>query len=125
MALVILEQIPLHTGDVRVKTPSGMTWGLQDISDEDAGRTTDNVMHKNRTGQKRKLQLEWQNPTFQEAAAIMQAFNPEYIHVRYPDLLTGGYDDREFYVGDRTAPYKFFTVGDKRMSSVSFDIIER
>ena len=125
MAIVFFEEIPLESGDTRVKCPSGMTWGLQDISGADAGRTTDDVMHKNRTSQKIKLPLDWQGVTFAEAHEIISAFNPEYVDVKYPDVLAGGVVTKTFYVGDRTAPFKFYTVGDKRMNSVSLDIVER
>lgn len=72
-----------------IKTPSSFSWGLQDVSDSASGRTQDTIMHKNRVGQKRKIALGWNNPTKEEAAAILQAFNPEYINVTYPDAMSG------------------------------------
>ena len=110
---------------VLIKTPSVFSWGLQDISDSDAGRTDDTVMHKNRIGQKRKISLAWNNPTREETASILQTFNPEYIMVTYPDALSGLNETREFYVGDRSAPMKIWTINNKRYSQISFDIIER
>lgn len=110
---------------VKIKTPSSFVWGLQDVSAADSGRTDDTVMHKNRIGQKRKLSLAWNNLTDEEAAAITQAFNPEYVTVTYPDAMAGSNESREFYVGDRTAPMKIWTVGNKRYEQLSFDIIER
>ena len=82
-------------------------------------------MHKNRVGQKRKIALTWNNPTKEETAVILQAFNPEYINVTYPDAMSGKDETRVFYVGDRTAPMKMWTVSKKRYSQISFDIIER
>jgi|GEM_PF-3788472 len=38
-------------------TPSEFTYGLQDVSDTQSGRTLDAVMHKNRIAQKRKLNM--------------------------------------------------------------------
>lgn len=108
-----------------IKTPSGMSWGLQDVSDSDAGRTQDAIMHKNRIAQKVKLSLSWDNPTREETASILQVFNPEYINVTYPDAMSGQNETRTFYVGDRTAPMKIWTVGNKRYSQLSFDLIER
>ena len=56
----------------------------------------------------------------------MRAVNPEYIHVRYPDMLSGTYETREYYVGDRTTPVKYWRVGaDKMIEKISFDFIER
>ena len=108
-----------------IKTPSSFIWGLQDVSDSASGRTQDTIMHKNRVGQKRKIALGWNNPTKEEAAAILQAFNPEYINVTYPDAMSGTDETREFYVGDRSAPMKMWTVKKKIYSQISFDIIER
>lgn len=55
----------------------------------------------------------------------MQAFNAEYVFVRYPDALTGTDETREFYVGDRTGSMNIWTIDNKRYTSISFDIIER
>lgn len=111
--------------------PSSLTYGLQDISASDAGRVHDgtNRMYKMRTSQKRKLQLTWTLITAEQASAILQAFNPEYVHVRYFDVLDGQLETREFYVGDRTAPFKWYQIPGQtygtRVSTLSFDIIER
>lgn len=110
---------------VKVKAPSSLTWGLQDNSDSDAGRDNDDLMHKNRTSQKRKLNLSWNGPTPAETAAILQAFNPEYIEVTYNDAMSGEAETRTFYVGDRSAPVAIWTVNHKRYTSISFNIIER
>ena len=93
--------------------PSSFTWGLQDISASESGRTDDTIMHKNRVGQKRKLE-------------IVQAVNPEYISVEYPDLLSGNkHEVRTFYVGDRSAPFKCWWIGNQRMEGLQFDLIEQ
>lgn len=109
--------------------PSSLTWGLQDISASDAGRTNDPnaTMYKLRVAQKRKLSVSWTCPTQAQVTAILQAFNPEYFAVRYFDLLDGGWQTRTFYCGDRSAPYKWFDLPDKgtRISTLSFDLIER
>lgn len=82
-------------------------------------------MHKNRVGQKRKISLTWNNPAPGDVAIILQAVNPEYFIVTYPDAMSGQIETREFYVGDRTAPMKIWTANNKRYSQLSFDIIER
>ena len=105
--------------------PSSFSWGLQDVSASESGRTDDALMHKNRVAQKRKISLQWNGTTWQQTSLILKAFNPEYVSVRYPDPMSGTYETRTFYVGDRTAPYKCWWVGNRRMESVSFDIIER
>ncbi len=112
---------------VPCKCPSTFTWGLGDNSASDAGRVQDgnDTMYKNRTTQKRKINLGWNGITQAEAAQILQMFNPEYIRVTYWDAMDGCEETRTFYVGDRSAPVKIWVVGQKRYQSLSFDIIER
>ena len=108
-----------------VKCPSAMTWGLQDVSKSDAGRTNNALMHKNRIAQKRTISLTWNGLTRQECHKLVKAFNPEYISVRYYDPLDGELSTRTFYVGDRTAPVAIWFKDKKIYQNLSFDIIER
>ena len=80
----------LKVDGVAMPCPSSFTWGLQDISASESGRTDDTTMHKNRVGQKRKLSVGWNGPDWDTACKIIQAVNPEYIQVTYPDLLCWG-----------------------------------
>lgn len=108
--------------------PSSLEWGLQDISASDAGRVQDsgNTMYKMRLSQKRKLNITWTMPTRAQAAEILNAFNPEYIYVRYFDPMENSYNIRQFYVGDRSAPFKWFDImGGTRLTTLAFNIIER
>jgi hypothetical protein len=118
------EHNPLRSVDGKlVKCPSSYQWKMQDISASDAGRTEDTKMDKKRIGQIRKIELEWQNVSITDAAAILQAFNPEYIEVCYLDAMTGSYRTSEFYVGDRSTPLYNAKLG--VWNNVAFNIIER
>ena len=108
---------------VSVRPPSSYQWSLQDVSEPDAGRTEDALMHKLLITQKVKLQLAWQNITTADASAILTAFNKEYLSVEYLDPMAGGYVTKTFYVGDRSAPMYNNTVG--VWSNVAFNIIEQ
>lgn len=105
--------------------PSVFNWGLQDISAAESGRTDDTIMQKNRVGQKRKIGLQWNGIDWKTTSDILKAFNPEYIDVTYPDMMSGVYETRTFYVGDRSSPVKWWLAGNRRIESLSFDIIER
>jgi hypothetical protein len=109
-----------------VPTPFDVTYGLMDISASDAGRTQDanSTMHKNRIGQKRKISLVWKGLTSAETAQVMQAFNPEYVYVRYHDALSDSYEVRRFYVGDRSAALNQVTLGGITYKTLTFNIIE-
>lgn len=111
------------------KDPSSYEYVLSDVSDPDAGRTEDVLMHKKRIGQVCSLKLSWQNLTTAEASTILKAFNPEYISVRYLSPLSGGYNDDTFYVGDRSAPFyhtvKLNGVDTGVWSNISFNLIRQ
>ncbi len=128
MAMLMVGETPTSLRAI-TPDPAELTWGLQDVSSSDAGRVQDagNTMYKMRTSQKRKLSITWTLPDAAQAASILRAFNPEYFYVRYWDAMGGGYEVRQFYAGDRSAPFKWFGLADKgtRFATVKFDIIER
>lgn len=116
----------LIVNGVALPDPSEMSWGLMDVSASDAGRTEDTRMHKNRLGQKRKIELGWNNIKPAAASMILQAVNPEYINVTYFDAMSGTMQTREMYVGDRSAPLKWWHGSTGRYySRLSFNLIER
>ncbi len=113
------------SGGWQTFTPSEFTYGLQDISASDSGRTQDGLMHKNRITQKVKLNLGFWGLRPEETARLLQAFNPEYVEVEYPDAMSGHNEIRTFYTGDKTAPVEMWVVNNKAYSKISFNIIER
>lgn len=115
---------PIRAVDgVAIKSPSAYRWKLEDVSSNEAGRTENYVMDKMRWGQLVGLELKWQNVSIADGAAILQAFNPQYITVEYLDALEGGYIEKEFYVGNRAAPLYNGELG--VWSEISFNIIQR
>lgn len=103
--------------------PSKYIYNLQDVSDSNAGRTEDALMHKNRIAQKVSINLEWQNLRTADISKVLQAFNPEYITVQYLDALAGDFLTKTFYVGDRSTPL-YNSVKDV-WENIAFNIIER
>ena len=65
----------------------------------------------------------WQNVSIEDAAAIIQAFNPEYVKICYLDARLGKYRTSEFYTGDK--PAQLYNSRKGIWSSVSFNAIER
>lgn len=111
-------------GITTLPAPAVYQWELEDISGKGAGRTEANVkMNKMRLGQVCGITLAWNGVTTAQASAILQAFNPEYVNVKYLDPLSGGYKTREFYVGNRSAP--LFDARRGVWENVSFKIVQR
>lgn len=127
MAVISVGMDPLRLVPIS-PDPYKLVWGLQDVSADDAGRVKDAqaTMYKQRLAQKRKLQLAWRNPDHAATGRILRAFNPEYVYIRYWDAMEDAWAVRQFYVGDRTAPLRWFeTLGGTRFEELSFDVIER
>lgn len=110
---------------VKIPCPSEFTWGLQDVSDSEAGRDQNAYMYKNRIAQKRKINLSWNAVRPDKIKKILQAFQPEYVMVEYFDPLEGEVVTKEFYTGDKTAPVHMWTGTNKLYSNVAFNLIER
>lgn len=106
-----------------VPCPSSYSWSLQDLSESDAGRTEDGTMDKQLIGQCVKIELAWNYVDSETAAAVLNAFNPEYFTVKYYDAKDKVYREAEFYAGDRSAPLYSQRLG--LWKSIKFNIIER
>ena len=111
-----------NVGGVFVHSPATYQGSYQDVSDADAGRTEDGLMHKNMIGTKVKIQLGWNYLKDNEISTILQAFSPEYFQVKYKDPMTASFQTKTFYCGDKATPAYNSKLG---IWSVSFNIIER
>lgn len=120
-----MAEVMITVNGTPLPCPSKYTWGLQDVSAGESGRTDDALMHKNRVAQKRKIAIGYNGADMSTVSVVLQAVNPEYIDVYYFDPMDGEFETRTFYVGDRSAPFKTFWVGNRRVERLSFDIIER
>lgn len=104
------------------KAPSKYQWALQDLSKKGAGRTENNVMKKMRVGQLVKITLEWRMVSTEDAAIILQAFNPEYLDLLYLSPYHGTVIKGQFYVGDRNTP--IFSAKNGVWEKISFALTE-
>ena len=117
----------LTVDGVEMPNPDTYSWGEQDVSAPDAGRTQDAnaTMYKMLITRKIKLQLGWSNRDEQTIASIISAFSPEYVEIRYFDARAADYVTKTFYVGDRSVPFREIRQGGHAISTLTFNIIER
>lgn len=113
-----------------IPCPSGITYGLQDVSKSDAGRDESGLMYKGLITRKVKLSLTWNGIKFADAHRVIQAFtSSEYFSVTYCDPYECSSDEgrvtKEFYRGDVSAPFYWQIPGKTFFQNVAFDIIER
>ena len=107
-----------------IPNPSSLQWGIQSVSDSNAGRDMNGSMHVNLVTRKRKLELTWNAVDFNTAKEILSAVNNETFLVEYRDALTNRMEKRTFYVGDRSAPVYSYAVGHQWYSNINFNLIE-
>ena len=67
----------------------GIKWQRNDIEIEDAGRTLDGVMHRDRVDSKVRLDIKCRPLKSSEAMAVLGAIKPEFVTVRYIDPQDG------------------------------------
>lgn len=99
-------------------------WKKSDISKNNAGRTRDYKMHKNRAAQKRTLGLGWTNLTKKQITETLTMFDDEYVFITYWDPRLGDVT-KEFYTGDMEAEVRWWAKGKERFSTLDFDVVER
>ena len=113
---------------VAVIDPSELTWNLQDVSAADAGRNEAIEMKKMRVGQLRTYQLTWNMIDPENASIILKAINEkDNFKCKLHDVMDNEMQERLYYVGDRSAPFKQWMpdrADGKIYSKLSFTLIE-
>ena len=108
--------------------PASMEVEIEDVSESDAGRTSDAIMHKKTIRKVTALSLSWAGLDTETARQIIGVFSAtEYFQVRYLDPYLGSnqdpYTTKTFYLGNRTVP--MYSALLDIWSNVTFKIIER
>ena len=96
-------------------------WSKQDLSAEGAGRVESGRMIKKRVAKADRLELEWSYITRAETAMVLQAFDSEYVLVKYLNAKSGTWVEKHFYTGDMSCTG--WTPHLDRWERVSFAII--
>ena len=112
------------TGFAELPVPGAMTYGLQDISAANAGRTESTKMMKDRIGKAPKIELTYNNQYTDTITTALSLVKNEYTYILYQDLENGGaYTYGEFYRGDVTA--QVYNGAMDIWSSTKFSLIKR
>ena len=109
----------------RIKFPTNMTWGFQDISSADSGRTLSGKMNKDVVATKRTLSCSWACMTDEESSDLLGKIKIKtFGDLNYPDAFAGENLTKRFYTGDASAEMK--TIEDNSVIwSVSIEFIEQ
>lgn len=100
-----------------------------DITDLDDGetsmRTVDGTLHRDRIAVKRKLNMKWSGLDWPTLSQLLQSVSAVFFDVYYPDPMTGQYETKTFYVGDRNAPVAIARNGEIIWEGLSMNFIEK
>lgn len=108
---------------VELPAPSSYQYEWEDISKSNSGRTQDVAMNVNRIGRIISISLSWEKITISDCSTILNAFNSEYVYVKYLDAKEGKFVTREFYVGSISTPLFNTKIG--KWENLSFKITSR
>lgn len=98
----------LQIGDLLVN-PSSLEWQESDLdSSEGSGRNINGDMFRDRITVKRKLSVTFPPMLTSEISKILEAIEPVFFDIKYPDPKVGKDLTMNVYVSDRTVPvYRF------------------
>lgn len=86
--------------------PSAFTVTVLDLDDgESSVRTTNGELSRDRIAVKRQIEMSWGPLTWAQISSIMRSMEDVFFPVTYPDPMTGEYETKTFYVGNRPAPF--------------------
>ena len=103
----------------------GVKWQRNDIDSDDAGRTLDGTMIRNRQGIKVRLDITCRPLTDTEAATVLTAIKPEFVTVKYTDPMDGLRTSIQFYSNNVPATYLMKKGTKEYWAGIKFPLIEK
>lgn len=86
--------------------PSQFSLTVLDLDDgESSVRTTDGTLNRDRIAVKRQIEMSWGPLSWVNISSILSSMENVFFPVTYPDPVTGKYETKSFYVGNRPAPF--------------------
>lgn len=106
--------------------PSSFSVTILDLDDADTTtRTADGTMTRDRIAVKRQIEMSWPALSWEKLSAILTAMQNEFFEFTYPDSMTGRYETKTFYVGNRTSPIAFERNGVMWWENLQLTLTER
>lgn len=112
---------------VAIKTPTEMSFTLQDYDSENSKRSLSGKMTRDRIrANTRKFKLSFSLLSGEELSKILNAITPQFFNVTILDPLTNTVKTFEMYAGDKSFDVKQVKVNGKiKYNGLSFSLIER
>jgi hypothetical protein len=106
--------------------PSSFSVTALDLDDAEATtRTADGTLTRSRIAVKRQIDMSWGVLAWDDISAILTAMKDEFFELRYPDPMSGQYETKTFYVGNRPSPFAVGNGDDIRWSGLKVTLTER
>ncbi|PWV97434.1 hypothetical protein DFQ01_12178 [Paenibacillus cellulosilyticus] len=113
-------------GQVIASYPSQFTVTTMDLDDGDSTtRTADGTLTRDRVAVKRQIEMQWGVIKWSIMSALLQSMSGVFFDFTYPDPMTGQYETKTFYVGNRPAPVAVSKGGEILWSGLKVTLTER
>ncbi len=122
---IISSQYPQGVSILPFIKPGGLKWQRNDLDSEDAGRTMDGTMHRDRVAEKTRWDNECIPLTTAQANLLLNLIRPVFITVQITDPQDG-LVTRQFY--SNNAPATVMRIqedGTALWEGISFPLIEK
>jgi hypothetical protein len=120
-----LEPIKIKNKPI-AKYPSTYQVTIMDLDNgESSVRTADGTLNRDRIAVKRQIEMSWGVLTWSEMSELLQSMADVFFTVTYPDPMTGKYETKTFYVGNRPAPFSVMSNGVMYWNGLKITLTEK
>jgi hypothetical protein len=85
--------------------PSTFNVTPMDLDDGDSTvRTADGTLNRDRVAVKRQIDMSFGVLTWSQISALLQSMSGVFFNFYYPDPMSGKYETKSMYVGNRPSP---------------------
>ncbi|WHH58489.1 DUF6711 family protein [Petroclostridium sp. X23] len=92
---------------------------------ESTVRTADGTLNRDRVAVKRQIEMSWGVLSWEDVSSILQAMQDVFFDFYYPDPMTGQYETKTFYVGNRPTPAALSKNGQILWSGLKVTLTEK
>lgn len=114
----------IKINNTSIISPSVFQVDIQDI-DGESNRNARGELLRDRIAVKRKLNCEWPPLTAEECSTLLNAVSGVFFSVYYPDPMTGNFETKTMYVGDRSTPALYIKDGKVLWKGLKMNFIEK
>ncbi|MEK5414500.1 DUF6711 family protein [Paenibacillus sp. FSL L8-0708] len=113
-------------GTTIAASPATFVPTLIDLDDgESSIRTADGKLHRDRIRVMRQLDMTFGILNWAEMSALMKSMADSFFSVTYPDPMSGVYETRKFYVGNRNPAFAVAKGNDILWSGLKITLTEQ